>query len=245
MRAAASSGSSSAPPAAAGYTKKRVASTCPYRMLEVEAAANAVYAWAAEQILARRLPEERPTDPAEYAAAVHHEEQALRHRAHHKLMQAFLEPEIFDGTVAIKRARRADSQLKLVDPDDLTDRAMGLARWGVSLSPCVTRTVMTPPIDSLAAGRTRSVDELVARQRRRAEPDRRAHGRVPRPPVCLLRMHCRIPEAAHVVVKSAIGGLASRHSRRDLRLAARIISEAERQSRTMCSWWTLVGSRQR
>jgi hypothetical protein len=46
-----------------GYTKKRVAEYVPYRMLEVEAAANAVYAWAAQQILARRLPEERPTDP--------------------------------------------------------------------------------------------------------------------------------------------------------------------------------------
>ena len=63
-------------------------------MLEVEAAANSVYDWAAEQILARRLPEERPSEPAEYAAAIRHEAQALRHRAHHKLMHAFLEPEI-------------------------------------------------------------------------------------------------------------------------------------------------------
>jgi hypothetical protein len=85
-------------------------------MLEVEAAANAVYAWAARQILARRLPEERPTEPAEYAAAVQHEHQALRHRAHHKLMQAFHEPEIYEGTVTIKRARRSDSQLELVEP---------------------------------------------------------------------------------------------------------------------------------
>ena len=100
-----------------GYSKKRVAEYVPYRMLEVEAAANAVYAWAAQQILARRLPEERPTDPAEYAAAVHHEHQALRHRAHHKLMQAFHEPEIYDGTVTIKRARRSDSQLRLVDSE--------------------------------------------------------------------------------------------------------------------------------
>jgi hypothetical protein len=100
-----------------GYSKKRVAEYVPYRMLEVEAAANAVYAWAAHQILARRLPDERPTDPAEYAAAVHHEHQALRHRAHHKLMQAFHEPEIYDGTVTIKHARRADGQLKLVDPE--------------------------------------------------------------------------------------------------------------------------------
>jgi len=38
----------------AGYGKKRVPEYVPYRMLEVEAAANTVYAWAAEQILARR-----------------------------------------------------------------------------------------------------------------------------------------------------------------------------------------------
>ena len=56
----------------------------PYRMLEVEAAANAVYAWAAERMLERRFTGERPTDPAEYAAAVRHEAQALRHRAHER-----------------------------------------------------------------------------------------------------------------------------------------------------------------
>jgi len=100
-----------------GYSKRRVAEYTPFRMLEVEAAANAVYAWAARQILARRLPEERPTDPAEYAAAVHHEHQALRHRAHHKLMHAFHEPEIYDGSVTIRRSapRHADKQLHLVD----------------------------------------------------------------------------------------------------------------------------------
>ncbi len=78
----------------------------PYRMLEVEAAANAVYGWAAEQILARRLPEERPSDPAEYAAAVRHEAQTLRHRSHHKLMQAFLEPEIFEARSWSRRTQR-------------------------------------------------------------------------------------------------------------------------------------------
>jgi hypothetical protein len=46
----------------AGYDRRRVAEYVSYRMLEVEAAANAVYAWAAEQILARRLPEERPQE---------------------------------------------------------------------------------------------------------------------------------------------------------------------------------------
>jgi hypothetical protein len=104
----------------AGYTKKRVAEYVPYRMLEVEAAANAVYTWAAHQILASRLPEERPSDPAEYAQAIHHEQQALRHRAHHKLMQAFLEPEIFEGAVTLIRAtpRRFGPQLELTASED-------------------------------------------------------------------------------------------------------------------------------
>ena len=104
----------------AGYTKKRVPEYVPYRMLEVEAAANAVYAWAAEQILARRLPEERPSDPADYAAAVRHEAQSLRHRAHHKLMQAFLEPEIFEGAVMLTRSTSTsrNRQLRLVENQD-------------------------------------------------------------------------------------------------------------------------------
>jgi hypothetical protein len=103
----------------AGHTKKRAPEYVPYRMLEVEVAANAVYAWAAGQILTRRLPEERPSDPAEYAAAVHEEQQVLRHRAHHKLMQAFLEPEIFEGAVTLARppANPGSRQLRLVEPD--------------------------------------------------------------------------------------------------------------------------------
>ncbi len=103
----------------AGYSKKRAPEYVPYRILEVEAAANAVYAWAAEHILARRLPEERPTDPADYAAAVHHEHQALRYRAHHKLMQAFLEPEIFEGAVTLTRTPTTphDRQLRVVGPN--------------------------------------------------------------------------------------------------------------------------------
>jgi hypothetical protein len=103
----------------AGFGKKRVPEYVPYRMLEVEAAANAVYAWAAEQVLARRLSEERPSDRVDYAAAVRHEAQVLRHRAHHKLMQAFLEPEIFEGAVTLTNARRATAsrQLRLVSDE--------------------------------------------------------------------------------------------------------------------------------
>jgi hypothetical protein len=100
----------------AGFSKKRAPEYVPYRMLEVEAAANAVYAWAAEQILARRLPEERPSDPADYAAAIYYEHQALRYRAHHKLMQAFLEPEIFDGAVTLTPTPPPDRQLRVVGP---------------------------------------------------------------------------------------------------------------------------------
>ena len=87
-------------------------------MLEVEAAANAVYAWAGEQILSRRLSEERPSDPAEHAAAIRHEQQALRHRAHHGLMQAFLEPEIFDGAVTLKRPRNTTGSPQLRRVED-------------------------------------------------------------------------------------------------------------------------------
>jgi hypothetical protein len=105
----------------AGYSKNRVPEYVPYRMLEVEAAANSVYAWAAEQILARRLPEERPSDPADYAAAVRHESQVLRHRAHHKLMQAFLDPELFEGAVTLAPVQRSNSrrQLRLIENDPL------------------------------------------------------------------------------------------------------------------------------
>ena len=72
-------------------------------MLEVEVAANAVYWWTAERILERRLPGERPGDPIEYVAAVRMEAQILRHRAHDKLMKAFLGPEVFEGTVVVAR----------------------------------------------------------------------------------------------------------------------------------------------
>jgi hypothetical protein len=98
----------------AGLTRQRVREYVPYRMLEVEVAANAVYWWAAERILERRLPGERPADPAEYAAAVRLEAQTLRHRFHDKLMKAFLGPEVFEGTVAVApRHTRSSEQLRL------------------------------------------------------------------------------------------------------------------------------------
>ena len=98
----------------AGLARSRVREYVPYRMLEVEVAANAVYWWAAERILERRLPGERPADPAEYAAAVHMEAQMLRHRSHDKLMKAFLGPEVFEGTVRVARhATPASEQLRL------------------------------------------------------------------------------------------------------------------------------------
>jgi len=84
---------------AAGLPKARLREYLPYRMLEVEVAANAVYAWAAEQIVGRRLAGEDRLDGAEFAAAVRYEAQALRYRTHEKLMRAFLDPEVFDGGV--------------------------------------------------------------------------------------------------------------------------------------------------
>ena len=98
----------------AGLARSRVREYVPYRMLEVEVAANAVYWWAAERILEHRLPGERPADPAEYAAAVRIEAQMLRHRAHEKLMKAFLGPEVFEGTVVVApSAAHASEQLRL------------------------------------------------------------------------------------------------------------------------------------
>jgi hypothetical protein len=89
----------------AGLARSRVREYVPYRMLEVEVAANAVYWWAAERILERRLPGERPSDPVEYAAAQRIEAQLLRHGSHDRLMKAFLGPEVFDGTVVVARSR--------------------------------------------------------------------------------------------------------------------------------------------
>jgi hypothetical protein len=85
-------------------------------MLEVEVAANAVYTWAAEQIVGRRLAGEGGLDGAEFAAAVRYEAQALRHRAHEKLMRAFLDPEVFDGGVRMvgDAVRRLPNQTALV-----------------------------------------------------------------------------------------------------------------------------------
>jgi hypothetical protein len=86
---------------AAGLPKPRLREYLPYRMLEVEVAANAVYAWAAEQIVGHRLSGEDRTEGAEFAAAVRYEAQALRYRTHEKLMRAFLDPEVFDGGVRV------------------------------------------------------------------------------------------------------------------------------------------------
>jgi hypothetical protein len=98
----------------AGLSRARVREYVPYRMLEVEVAANAVYWWAAERILERRLPGERPADASEYAAAVRIEAQMIRHRFHDKLMKGFLGPEVFEGTVAVtSRPARTAEQLRL------------------------------------------------------------------------------------------------------------------------------------
>jgi hypothetical protein len=99
----------------AGLSKRRSAEYIPFRMLEVEVAANAVYAWAAERILERRLPGERPNDPAGYAEAVRSEAQLLRHQFHVRLMRAFLEPEVFEGAVTVARVATSAPQLTLLE----------------------------------------------------------------------------------------------------------------------------------
>jgi hypothetical protein len=97
----------------AGFKPARVREYLPYRMLEVEAAANAVYAWAAEQIVCRRLATELRTDPVEYAHALRLETQSLRHRTHDKLMRAFLDPEVFTGGVRVVEEEAAPAQTRL------------------------------------------------------------------------------------------------------------------------------------
>ena len=97
----------------AGFKPARVREYLPYRMLEVEAAANAVYHWAAEQIVARRLAGELRNDPVEYAHALRHETQSLRHRAHERLMRAFLDPEVFSGGVRSCDDEPAEAQTRL------------------------------------------------------------------------------------------------------------------------------------
>jgi hypothetical protein len=97
----------------AGIKPSRVREYLPYRMLEVEAAANAVYHWAAEQIVSRRLATELRTDPAEYAHALRLETQSLRHRTHDKLMRAFLDPEVFTGGVRVIEEESAPAQTRL------------------------------------------------------------------------------------------------------------------------------------
>ena len=97
----------------AGLKTARVREYLPYRLLEVEAAANAVYHWAAEQIVGRRLATELRNDPVEYAHALRHETQSLRHRTHEKLMRAFLDPEVFTGGVRVLDDESADAQTRL------------------------------------------------------------------------------------------------------------------------------------
>jgi len=99
----------------AGLARTRVREYLPYRMLEVEVAANAVYNWAAERVVERRALEERPSDPVEYAGAVRLEAQILRHRFHERLMRAFLDPEVFEGAVVIRHeAGRGSAQQTLI-----------------------------------------------------------------------------------------------------------------------------------
>jgi hypothetical protein len=97
-----------------GISRRRVREYLPYRMLEVEVAANAVYQWAAERIVERRQAElGRAANPMDYARSIHHEAQALRHRFHERLMRAFLDPEVFEGNVRVEpeqTARRSQQE---------------------------------------------------------------------------------------------------------------------------------------
>jgi hypothetical protein len=82
-----------------GYKKGRFSEFVPFRMLEVEAAANAVYHWAASELVRRRISEEQPVAPAEYAESIRLQAQELRRQSHAQLMQAFLPGEVFEPAV--------------------------------------------------------------------------------------------------------------------------------------------------
>jgi hypothetical protein len=92
-----------------GLRGKRVREYPPYRQLEVEAAATAVYMWAANQIVEKRSTMERPADPVDFARAIQTEAQVLRHQFHGKLMKAFLDPAVFEGRVAVATRPSRDS----------------------------------------------------------------------------------------------------------------------------------------
>lgn len=114
---------------ASGLPKARLREYLPYRMLEVEVAANAVYAWAAEHIISRRLAGEDRFDGVEHAAAVRYEAQVLRHRTHEKLMRAFLDPEVFEGGVRLAHSaprRRPDQPVLALE----SSSPHGLPRHG-------------------------------------------------------------------------------------------------------------------
>ncbi len=85
----------------AGLGRRRVREYLPHRMLEVEVAANAVYEWAAREIVARRALDGWVGAASEYADAVRHEAQELRHRVHERLLRAFLDPAVFQGRVRV------------------------------------------------------------------------------------------------------------------------------------------------
>ena len=100
-----------------GLPRRRVREYLPYRMLEVEVAANAVYQWAAERIVERRQAELGRT--ADQARSVHVEAQALRHRSHERLMRAFLDPEVFEGRVRVEPAH-GTSRSRVHEQEPLT-----------------------------------------------------------------------------------------------------------------------------
>ncbi len=85
----------------AGLTRRRVREYLPHRMLEVEVAANAVYGWAAREIVARRALEGWVGASSDYAETIRHEAQELRHRVHERLLRAFLDPGVFQGRVRV------------------------------------------------------------------------------------------------------------------------------------------------
>jgi hypothetical protein len=187
-------------------------------MLEVEAAANAVYAWAAEQIVARRLAGELRNDPVEYAHALRHEAQALLHRAHDKLMRAFLDPEVFSGGVRVlegePRTRRRGSASELLQHQRrAADAPVREAPNGI-LEPDRRGLAVEPddrgvqPAEIARAHLLADADRIAHAERR--ERGGRAHGQQ-KPAACLHgggeRVEVRIELAGHDRVEQRAFGV--------------------------------------
>ena len=108
-----SSRRSSAPPAAPGLSRRACASTCPTGCSRSRRPPTRSTSGRPNRSSRGAWPASCATTRVEYAHALRHEAQALRHGAHEKLMRAFLDPEVFSGGVRVIEDEPADAQTRL------------------------------------------------------------------------------------------------------------------------------------